>query len=171
MFASMTSVRSVATRVLLALVIFGPVAGGLWADEPAELGELKLDSAFVEKLTLTSEDGRRHKVDVSAETLTLPPGKYKPCEITLRGGYQCWPHQAQKAEWATVTAGEQATLKVGAPLEQRIRLKRQGPLLIADYELVGQAGETYAPARSAGKPRFVVYRNDEKIFSADFEYG
>jgi len=170
-FASMRSVRSAVNRLLLTLVILGPMAGGLWADEPAEMGELKLEGAFVEKLTLTSEDGRRHKVDVSAETVTLPAGKYRPSEVTLRSGYQCWLHQAQKAKGATVIAGQQATLKVGAPLEQRIRLKRQGPLLIADYELVGQAGETYAFARSAGKPRFVVYRNDEKIFSAEFEYG
>ncbi|MBN2128980.1 MAG: hypothetical protein JW741_05760 [Sedimentisphaerales bacterium] len=167
----MTSIRFVVTRVLPALVILGPVAAGLWADESAEMGELKLEGAFVEKLALTSEDGRRHKVDVSAEMVTLPLGKYRPYEVTLRGGYQCWPYQARDAEWVAVGAGERATLKMGAPLEHRIRLKRQGPLLIADYELVGQAGETYGPVRSAGKPRFVVYRNDEKIFSADFEYG
>jgi len=148
---------------------------GLPADESfangAEVGGLKLEGALIEKLTLTSEDGRRHRVDPSAETLTLPPGKYRPYEVTLRGGYQCGPHQVKKAEGVAVRAGERATLKVGAPLEHKIRLKRQGAVLIVDYELGGQGGETYSPARSAGKPRFIVYRDDEKILSADFEYG
>jgi len=133
----------------------GSLALNLYAGESsaggAEVGELKLDGAFVERLTLTSEDGRRHKVDVSAETLTLPPGTYRPCEVTLQGGYQCWPHQVEKAGWVIVCSGQKATLKVGAPLEHRIRVKRQEPLLIAEYELAGQGGETYAGARRSAQ--------------------
>jgi len=169
------NIRCAAGRVSFGLAVLAVWVTGLGAGESsaneAETGELKLEAAFVEKLVLTSEDNRRHRVDPSAETLALPPGRYRPLEVTLRGDYQCWPHQVRSAEWVTVSGGQSPALKVGAPLKHKIRLERQGALLVVNYELLGQGGEKYSPPRAAGKPRFVVYRKAEQVFAADFEYG
>ena len=81
------------------------------------------------------------------------------------------PHQVQEVEWVAVGAEPEATLKLGAPLKQKIRLERQGTLLVVNYDLVGQRGEKYTPVRSGDKPRFIVYKGDSRIFSAELEYG
>jgi hypothetical protein len=168
-------IRCAAGWVLSTVAVLVVAATGLPAGESSanesETGELRLEAASVEKLVLTSEDDRRHTVDRSAETVALPPGRYRPLEVTLWGDYRCWPHQAREADWVSVAAGQTTVLKVGAPLQHRIRLERQGALLVFNYELIGQGGERYGPPRAAGKPRFAVYRNDQELFSASFEYG
>ena len=40
-----------------------------------------------------------------------------------------------------------------------------------DFELRGQAGETYRISRRQNKPGFAIYKGPLKIASGEFEYG
>jgi hypothetical protein len=170
----MMYMRRIAGWMFFVLAILG-AATSLSAEESAatdaKTGELKLDGAFVERLKLASKDGRIHTIDLSAERVTLPQGEYTIHEVRLQGGYTCESYQAGRAEWITVRAGQQATLKVGAPLRHEIRLDRGAAVLTVAYELIGQGGERYNPVQSGSKPRFVVYRNGKEVFTDDFEFG
>jgi len=137
----------------------------------AQVGELRIEGESIERLVLTDGNGSSREFDRPGAVVTLPEGEYDLQEVTLAGGYRCWSHQVPEASPVTVSRDQPATLKVGAPLSQRIRLQRQGAVLTLNFEIVGGAGELYSPATSTDKPHVTVYRRDKQILSADFEYG
>jgi hypothetical protein len=137
----------------------------------AQVGELRIEGESIERLVLTDGTGSSRKFDRPAAVVTLPEGEYRLQEVALEGGYQCRAYQVPEGGHVTVSRDRPATLKVGAPLSQRIRLQRQGAVLALNFEIVGGAGELYSPATSTDKPHVTVYSRDKQILSADFEYG
>jgi len=141
-------------------------------DSPAT-GELHIEGGGITNLTLESEQGQHPRFSAPGEILTLPAGKYRLSEVALEGGYTCPTYLMPKeqGQWITVAPGQPATLKVGAPLRQVVRVERRARSMILNYELHGQAGERYVPATRSGPPTFVVYKGEREVASGDFEYG
>lgn len=157
---------------VLLVVVFQPVFAEE-NDQPAEdspTGQLKIDSQFVERLVLVDDQGHRKEFDKPAETINLPPGKYRFQQVALTGGYQCYAFTDQGLEWITVSPDEVSTMKFGPPLTQDLKVTRQGSILKLYYELTGIAGETYRMNRDK-PPVFTVYKGGKEIASGKFEFG
>jgi len=136
------------------------------------LGELKVQGKYIERLVLSQKDGSTKKFDKPGETIKLPVGEYRLQEVRLQGGYSCGiTRPISDADWVTVAEDKPAVLNVGAPLKQGVRVERWGRFLVLNYELLGVGGEKYTRVDRSNPPTFVVYKGDRKIASGKFEYG
>jgi len=141
-------------------------------DRPnSALGELKLQGKYIDRLVLRRKDGRTERFNRPAETIKLPAGEYHLQEVRLEGGYTCRLLSVSGRDWVTVDEDKPAVLKVGAPLEQTVKAKRQGRILVLNYELVGAGGEKYTGGDRSKPPTFTVYKGDKEIASGKFEFG
>lgn len=166
------------TGILLGLIlVYAPAlathAGEAAPEDSPATGELRIEGGCVTSLVLGDEQKKPNHFSTSGAVITLPPGRYRLFEVALEGGYTCWPHlMPQKLrQWITVAPGQPATLKVGAPLRQAVRVERRGRSMILDYELRGRGGERYSPDNITEPPAFAVYKGERKVGSGNFEYG
>jgi hypothetical protein len=135
------------------------------------LGELKLQGNYIDRLVLRRKDGRTERFNRPEETIKLPAGEYRLQEVRLEGGYTCRLLSVSGRDWVTVDEDKPAVLKVGAPLKQTVKAKRQGRILVLDYELVGAGGEKYTSTNRTKPPTLTVYKGDKEIASDKFEFG
>lgn len=140
-------------------------------DQRSTLGELKLEGEHVERLVLQRKDGHTERFDKPGETIKLPVGEYLLLESHLDGGYFCFQGAGPQSKWITITENAPAVLKIGAPLNQTLTVKRQGKVLVLDYKLLGIGGETYTNENRNKPPSFTVYKGDQEIASGQFAYG
>ena len=139
--------------------------------DPA-IGELKLEGKSINRLILRRQDNNeREEFRRPEQIIKLPTGKYYLHEIHLEGGYICYASRDSKRPQANVTPDEPATLKIGGPLKQTIKVNRQGRNLAMNYELLGVGGEKYTGGNRSELPAFTVYRGVKEIASDKFEYG
>lgn len=135
-------------------------------------GELKLEGKSINRLILQRQDNNdREEFRRPEQTIKLPTGKYYLHEVHLEGGYICYASRESNRLQANVTPDELATLKIGAPLKQIIKVNRKGRNLVINYELLGVGGEKYTSGNRGEPPTFTVYRKDKKIASDKFEFG
>jgi hypothetical protein len=52
-----------------------------------------------------------------------------------------------------------------------VKAKRQGGILVLNYELLGVGGEKYTGPDMSKPPTFTVYKGDKEIASDKFEFG
>jgi hypothetical protein len=157
---------------LLLLGIGASLCEAQQATEPkATLGELKLEGEHVERLVLRRKDGHNERFNSPGQTVTLPVGQYHVLESHLSGGYTCFQGPGPNVQWITVTEGNPALLKVGAPLKQTLDAARHGRVLVLDYKLLGAGGESYAGKDRSKPPSFAIYKGDKEIASGTFEFG
>ncbi len=136
------------------------------------LGELKVQGKYIERLVLRQKDGAIREFGKPGETIKLPAGEYRLEQVRLQGGYSCGiTRPISDADWVTVAADKPAVLKVGAPLKQTVEVRREGSLLLLNYKLLGAGGEAYTSDKRSDPPAFTVYKGDKKIASCKFEYG
>lgn len=135
------------------------------------LGELKLQGKYINYLVLQRKDGHSEKFNRPTETIEMPVGEYRLQEVRLKDGYTCRLLSVSGRDWVTVAEDKPAVLKVGAPLEQTVKVKRQGRILVLDYELRGLGGEIYTSSDRSKPPAFTVYKGDKEIASGEFEFG
>jgi len=136
------------------------------------IGELKLEGKSIVRLILRREDdNEREEFRRPEQIIKLPTGKYSVQEVHLEGGYICYASRGPKRHLASVTSDETATLKIGAPLEQIVKVNRQGRHLVMTYELLGVGGEKYTSGNRGEPPTFTVYRGDKEIASDKFQFG
>ena len=135
------------------------------------LGELKLEGKYIDLLVLRRKDGRTERFNQPEETIKLPAGEYQLLEARLEGGYTCRIMRVSGRDWVTVDEDKPAVLKVGAPLKQTVKAKRQGRILILNYELLDVGGEIYTSSNRNKPPTFTVYKGDKEIASDKFEFG
>jgi hypothetical protein len=141
-------------------------------DQDPTTGEIKLGGKSIIRLILRREDNNeKEEFRRPEQTIKLPTGKYSLHEVHLEGGYICYASRGPKRHLVSVTSDETATLKIGAPLEQTVKVNRQGRNLAMNYELLGVGGEKYTGGNSGEPPIFTVYRGDKEIASDKFEYG
>ena len=136
------------------------------------LGELKLEGESIVRLILRREgDNVTETFRRPEQIIKLPTGKYTVQEVHLDGGYICYASRGPTRRLVSVTSDEPATLKIGGPLKQTVKVNRQGRLLVMNYELLGVDGEQYTGGTSGEPPTFTVYRGDKEIASDKFEFG
>ncbi len=135
-------------------------------------GEIKLEGKFINRLILQREGNKgREEFRRPEQIIKLPTGKYYLQEVHLEGGYICYAYQVQKRHLVSVSPDEPATLKIGAPLKQIVKVNRKGRNLVMNYELLGVGGEKYTSSNRSEPPIFTVYRGNKEIASDKFEYG
>jgi len=133
---------------------------------------LKLEGRSIVRLILRREgDNEREEFRRPEQIIKLPTGKYTVQEVHLDGGYICYASRGPTRRLVTVTSDEPATLKIGGPLKQTVKVNRQGRLLVMNHELLGVDGEQYTNGTSREPPTFTVYRGDKEIASDKFEFG
>ena len=141
------------------------------AQDPV-LGELELQGESIVRLILRREgDNQTETFRRPEQIVELPTGKYTVQEVHLDGGYIYHASRGPKRHWVTVTSGGPATLKIGGPLKQTVKVSREGRVLVMNYELLGIGGEQYTSGDRREPPTFVVYKADKKIASDNFEFG
>ena len=137
-----------------------------------ELGELHLEGEYVERLVLRRKDGPTQSFDHPGETVRLPAGEYRLQDVRLKGGYTYRSLGTSTYKWVTVDEDKPAAFKVGAPLKQTVKMQRQGPLLVINYELTGAGGETYnSVINNSKRPMFTVFKGDKEVATGEFEFG
>jgi hypothetical protein len=133
-------------------------------------GELKLEGKSIIRLILRRQDNNEREEIRRPEQITeLPTGKYYLHEVHLKGSYICQASRVSKRLQINITPDETASLKIGAPLKQIIKVSKQGRNLAMNYELIGMGGEKYT---GGGKqPSFTIYKGEKEILSDKFKYG
>ncbi len=169
MFAHTTKVKLVGS--FIAILLFLAIETCLCKAQEANkqdsaTGELKLEGKYIERLVLKQMNGPIKSIDHPAETTKLPTGKYLLQEVHLIDGYSC-----RKNQWVIIANDKPAVLKYGAPLKQTVKIKRQGSVLVLNYELLGQGGENYTSSNRSKPPTFTIYKGDKEIASDKFEFG
>jgi hypothetical protein len=141
-------------------------------DQNSVLGKLELEGESVVRLILRREgDNEMEEFRRPEQIIELPTGKYTVQEVHLDGGYICYASRGPKHRLVSVTSDEPATLKIGGPLRQTVKVNRQGRLLVMNHEFLGVDGEQYTGGTSGEPPTFAVYRGDKEIISDKFEFG
>ena len=158
--------------VRLLSIVFGCLslaAGSSLASEPN--GIINIQGKHIQRLVLTQQFAK-HKVlkfNEPNESIKVAPGKYRISELELQGGYQIGGGGPDRQ--ITVEEGKPATLKVGGPLSQSVKVSRQGSWLKLDYKLEGIGGEQYSDSQREKAPTFAVYQGDVQIGNGTFAYG
>ncbi len=143
------------------------------AAETQNLASLNIEGQGIKQLILKDQDGRTRTFESPGPMVTLPPGNYTVHTIRLEGDHYAQSHRLPAELQVIADPNAPATLKIGAPLRQVVKVERQGPVMALSYELVGQGGEPYAISRNRPeqRPAFTVYKGDRKVASGDFEFG
>ena len=159
--------------VLCSMIMTSSIAFGDRADsqsEPPTKYELKLEGRDIRLLVLQSGN-KKQTFEEPGESIMLEPGTYQISQLMLKSGLVHYPYSnSKRLGTIQIGPGEQAVLKAGGPLEQRIDVQREGQLLTMQYHLVGVAGEGYRNDRRY-PPAFAVYKGHKKITSGKFRFG
>ncbi len=157
---------------IVAFLLSKNASNALVQEQEQALGELKIEGKHVERLVLCRKNGRTEQFNEPNEVVKLAVGKYRLQDVSLKDGYTCNSLRSSTYDWVTVTENEPAVLKVGAPLKQILKVKRQGKTLTLDYKLLGVGGEAYTSAADrSNPPKLTVYKGDKEIAKGKFAYG
>jgi hypothetical protein len=146
--------------------------GSSLASEPN--GLINLQGKGIQRLVLTQQFGENESQTFNEpnESIKVAPGKYRVSQLELRGGYSMIRGDPGRRNCQiTVEEGKSATLKVGGPLSQNVKVTRQGCRLKLDYKLDGIGGEHYSDSLREKAPTFAVYRGDVQMGNGTFAYG
>jgi hypothetical protein len=155
--------------LMIAILLYESVSNVPAQEQRQALGELRIEGKHIERLVLCRKDGRTEQFNEPNETIKLATGEYRLQDVRLKDGF-IYSNRNPAYNWVAVIGGEQAVLKVGAPLKQTVSIERQGPVLELKYNLVGVGGETYAVTRSK-HPTFAVFKGEKKVAGGKFEFG
>ena len=160
--------------VVSGMVFLHATQACLCAGQTPRVGTLHIEGQGIDRLVLQDDTGRRNVFYYREPNLILAEGTYRLDEVVLQGGYSSLRSQiAVEAPVVKIAPGGFATLKVGAPLRQTVRIERWGASLVLNYQVLGQAGESYAVTRlqAAKPPAFVIYQGENQVASGDFQPG
>jgi len=171
-FSQITRFRFIISFATVLLLLHVGINSSEAQDQSSVFGELKLEGKSIIRLILRREDdNEKEEFRRPEQLIKLPTGKYCLQEVHLEGGYICYASIGPKRHLISVTFDEPATLKIGAPLKQTVKVNRQGRHLVMNYELLGVGGEKYTGGSNGEPPTFTVYRGDKEIASDKFEFG
>ncbi|MEN6427490.1 MAG: hypothetical protein ABFE13_19220 [Phycisphaerales bacterium] len=138
-----------------------------------EVGELRIEGEGLKEVILKDEAGRRKTIDQFDSPVTLSEGEYSIQSITLQGDHSSSYSQIPGGLRVVADANAVATLRIGAPLRQVVKVERQGPVIVLNYELIGRGGEQYRVNRTQDcpGPSFTAYRGEREVGSGKFEFG
>jgi hypothetical protein len=152
-----------------------PSLSASFAEADRKMGRLKLEGKFIKRLVLTS-DSSLVLLDSPGETVSLPTGEYVWKNLFLDSGKDdifIADISRKKPESFLVTEDTPATLKIGGPLNNTVKVNRTGNTLNLSYALKGAGGHKYnsMSGRSDKAPTFTVKKDGKEVASGKFEYG
>lgn len=188
---------------------FGICRADAQTDEPqaeAEKAYLKIEGKFILSLVLVDQHGQPIAIVSSKQGseviihdsnpqkpvvyITLPaedsvvslaPGNYHWNSVIVTDESRNLKFMARnrRSDWFKLNKGCTEILKIGAPLQQSLKVSRSGAFLNFDYKLLGAGGEEYSPRSSSllrpldkpKAPEFSIYKSNDKIYSGSFKYG
>jgi hypothetical protein len=160
--------------ILLSMVLLCalPAAGG--GEQTPETGTLRIEGQGIERLVLQGSTGPRLFYYAHEPNLVLRAGTYRLEEVVVQGSYSCSGLQIPAPlRVLTVEPGGRATLKLGLPLRQTVKIERWGRFLVLNYQLLGCGGESYTFTRrhDANSPTFLIEQAGNKLVSDSFAAG
>ena len=154
--------------IIISNVVLGNQAASQ-SEQPTRY-ELKLEEGNIERLILQSGEQKK-TFDKPGKSIMLKPGTYQVYRLQLKDGFTYNPYEnTTRLGPIQIRPGEPAVLKAAGPLEQHIKVQRNGQLLTMDYRLIGSAGESYRNDRRH-PPIFTIYKGDKEIASGKFQFG
>jgi hypothetical protein len=157
--------------LMIAILLSKSVSNAPAQEQKQALGELRIEGKYIERLVLCRENGQTEQFNEPNQVLRLAVGKYRLQYVSLKNGYTCNSLSASTNDWITIDENEPVVLKVGAPLKQILKVKRQGKNLIMYYKLLGVGGEAYINGDRSNPPALTVYKGDKEIATGHFAYG
>jgi hypothetical protein len=135
------------------------------------LGELKVSGASIYRLIFYRGGECAAVLDRPGPVAQLPAGRYDAAEIWLRSG--AVEASSIGARRLDIKAGTPATLTIGAPLTNSVKLSRNGGNLLMQYELAGAGGALYrlSGQDDAKRPAWTVFQGDKCLASGKFQFG
>jgi hypothetical protein len=135
------------------------------------LGELKVSGASIHRLIFYRGKECTAVLDKPGPVAQLPAGKYDAAEIWLRSGAVVAANIGERR--LDIKAQTPASLTVGAPLTNSVKLSRNSGNLLMQYELVGAGGAIFRlnSLDDAKRPEWTVFQGDKRLASGKFEFG
>jgi len=112
-------------------------------------------------------------LDAGASTSSIPAGTYRitGCVLDEAPGLLYQPSFIRCDRTVVVKAGETASLTIGPPLRNNVKVTRERNLLRLTYQLLGQAGEQYEYYNWRDRPRFAVWDGPVKTGTGALPFG
>ena len=153
----------------------GDVAVSFTETHP-HMGELTIDGSHIKRLYLAQSSGENltfAMFDSPGKTVHIPAGTYDQQRIILAGEDSLGVFYAIRNRDIIVSAEKPATVRLGAPLNNSVSVKRRGSDLLINYQLLGAEGEVYTQAmrNTDNPPQFAAFLGGRKIASGSFRYG
>jgi hypothetical protein len=136
------------------------------------LGQLNVTADSCVHLRL-EDDGQTVLLNRPAGVLSLPIGNYRVADCILydQQKQRRGPPFVRYSQTVSITTGQIASLRLGAPLNNTVEVSRHGNLLSLKHQLVGAGGEQYNDYHPRIGPSFAVYKGPLKIGAGDFPFG
>ncbi len=138
------------------------------------MGQLDIEGKFISRLVLEAGSSLV-LLDLPEESVSIPADNYRCRDIYLYDGQVGLFRAGNVGRVGSISVreNESVTLKIGAPLNNAVEVKRTGNILTLNYKLVGEGGQSYEAlrGRSENPPTFAIYKGDKEIASGKFEYG
>jgi len=136
----------------------------------APTGELRLEGTHIERIVLKGD--RTAILDRPGSSSTVAAGSYGHVTAFVSSPEGKERYQADVGRFS-VRAGGTTDLKIGAPLDNTVKIKRSGRSLELAYALKGVGGRSYERLAPSGclAPQFTVSQGGHEVFSGTFEYG
>ena len=112
-------------------------------------------------------------LDAGASTSSIPAGTYRitGCILDQAPGVLYQPSFIRCDRTVVVKPGETASLAIGLPLRNTVRVNRERNQLRLIYQLLGQAGEQYEYYNWHNRPRFAIWNGPAKIGTGALPFG
>ncbi len=112
-------------------------------------------------------------LDASAGASSVPTGSYKitGCVLDQARSLLYQPSFIRCDRTVVVEPGQTASLAIGPPLRNTVKVTRERNLLRLTYQLLGQAGEQYEYYNWRDRPRFAVWNGPVKIGAGALPFG
>ena len=135
-----------------------------------DLMSIDFEGAFVSRVFLlgrANNVGKMLMLDFPEPTMRIPQGEYIFQRVDLLDSFRGYVRGENKLE-----SGDNALLKTGGPVKQKVTAYRSGNRLRLDYALQGVDGVAYQPdSLYQNHAQFAIYQGERKILTDNFEYG
>ena len=154
----------------------GPKLQFALAESEKPMGRLDIEGENIARVVLES-DSSTILLHHPEKSVSIPAGDYRCRNIFLydkKAGI--FAHDSNCAPGLTslsVPRDQSVTFKAGGPLENNVKVKREGNTLNLSYRLLDAGLREYRRLQDNRDkpPAFTVYRGNKKIVSDTFEYG
>jgi hypothetical protein len=137
-----------------------------------QMGQLSITAGGCRRLRLRC-DSLTALLDEPGGTIALPVGTYRieDCALRHEDTRRNEPEFAEYGWSLSIQPGQTASLKLGLPLSNTVKISRDRNLLHLNYQLVGAGGERYSYYNWLRRPSFTVYQGPLPIGHSAFPFG